>query len=378
MSEIEELSPETPPTEMSDMAQQIADLQTNAAETADIDAINEGLESTMDVPESNFWDNASPSVENEVLPTEIDSVSNDVPDNDQIIKFKAFGQEKELSFEEAGKRLGLPTEIVAGLPTDAVSTALSKIEGGNQAFSKLAEANKRVKQLESSRSELEKKASLIDKLEEVKHDWKQVLQIATGQDPDTFLKEAMRKQRILELGSDGEKNQLEKEERLAMLERKLEAQRLQQEELSTQEQTRLYGSEKLEMKSLMTDAFNKHKLDLGNETDSNDVNEMLWDNSRAQMAKYVTKYKDHPKFKELLPKMAQKSFEDVAGKFNRLTTGQVQTKVDEAIKNKKQQSQEKAAIASTRRISEPNSQNFEGMSVREIADRLVGKKKFSF
>jgi hypothetical protein len=76
--------------------------------------------------------------------------------------------------------------------------------------------------------------------------------------------------------------------------------------------------------------------------------------------------------------MAQKSFEDVAGKLKRLTTGSVQAEVEKAITMKKQKAAEKAAVASTRRISEANSDDFKGMGIREIADRLVGKKKFSF
>jgi hypothetical protein len=133
------------------------------------------------------------------------------------------------------------------------------------------------------------------------------------------------------------------------------------------------------MKSMLEGEFFKHKFDLGNDLDSNEINEMLWSDGQRRMTQYVKKYQDHPKFKELLPKMAQKSFEDVAGKLNRLTTGSVQAKVEEAIKAKKQKAAEKAAVASTRRISEPNSEDFRGLGVREIADRLVGKKgRFSF
>jgi hypothetical protein len=251
-------------------------------------------------------------------------------------------------------------------------------EGGAQAFTKLAKANKRMKELESKLPDLEKKAQLLDKLEEVKHDWKAVLQIATGQDPEQFLAEVMRKQRILETGSDAEKASLEKEERLAQLERQLEAQRARQEELEKMEESRTYSAEKDGLKSMLEGEFFKHKFELGNDVDSNDVNEMLWQQGQRRMTQYVKKYQNHPKFKELLPKMAQKSFEDVAGKLKRLTTGSVQAEVEKAITMKKQKAAEKAAVASTRRISEANSDDFKGMGIREIADRLVGKKKFSF
>ena len=85
----------------------------------------------------------------------------------------------------------------------AVKSALSKIEGGTQAFNKLAQANKRMKDLESRMPDLEKKAALLDKLESIKHDPMEIIKIATGKDPEQFLAEAMRKQRILETGSDG-------------------------------------------------------------------------------------------------------------------------------------------------------------------------------
>ena len=368
MSEKVEQSQEAPVAEKSDIAQQIEELAEGAAQAESLEAINEnpGLEAEdVDVPDSPFWDNKSEAEEEEQLAepeiskAEQEEVAEDVPAVDtQIIKFKANGTEHEITLEEAKQKLAMA-------------------EGGAQAFTKLAKVNKRVKELESSLPELQKKAELLDKLEEVKHDWKAVLQIATGQDPDQFLAEAVRKQRILENGSASEKAQLEKEERLAQLERQLQAQQEKQAEIERREQERAVVSEKDSLKSLLEGEFFKHKFELESELDSNDVNEMLWQQGQRRMTQYVKKYQSHPKFKELLPKMAQKSFEDVAGKLQRLTTGQVQAKVDEAIKQKKQKAAEKAAVASTRNIEDPMAQDFSGLSVRDIANKLTGSRKFS-
>lgn len=346
---------ELDPGERTNMAELSAEINSlNKVESMDVLST---VESDMDVPDSPFWgekDESNVDIADEVEP----AVDVSEPSNDQTIKFKANGQDLEITMEEARKRLAMA-------------------EGGAKAFTKLAQANKRLKELEGRQSELEKKAQLLDKLEEVKHDWKAILQIATGQDPDQFLAEAMRKQQILETGSDAERAQLEKEERLASLERKLQAQAERQEMLEKQEQERSLSSQKNSLGSLLEKEFFKHQFDMGNDVDSNDVNEMLWRDANHQMKRYVQKYKDHPKFDELLPKMAQKSFEDVAGKLKRLTTGSVQAEVDKVIAQKKQNAAEKAAVASTRRINEVNSESFKGLGIREIADRLVGKKKFS-
>lgn len=367
MSDAVEKAPEAPSAPLKEKSQIAKEIEALAAQPqADaVDGINESIiqEPDIEVPISDFWDN-KPKAEEEVaeeaptLAVEEEEAASDVSPG-ETITFKANGQDVELTLDEARKRLAMA-------------------EGGAQAFTKLAQANKKVKELESSLPDLQKKAELLDKLEEVKHDWKAVLQIATGQDPEQFMAEAMRKQRILETGSDAEKVQLEKEERLAQLERQLEAQRERQEEIEKRESDRLYKSEKDGLKSLLEGEFFKHKFELESELDSNDVNEMLWAQGQRRMTEYVKKYQDHPKFKDLLPKMAQKSFEDVAGKLNRLTTGSVQAKVDEAIKAKKQKAAEQAAVSSTRRISGINADDFTGLGIREIADKLAGKKKFTF
>lgn len=355
----------------SDMAEQIAALSAEAEAPTDLADINQALEgdTELDVPASDFWDNKEESAPAEVAmepqAEEPTAVEEEAPALDaseesvQTITFKANGQEQEITLEEARKKLAMA-------------------EGGAQAFTKLAQANKRVKELEKSLPELQQKASLLEKLESVKHDPEAIIKIATGKDPQEFMAEYLRKQRILETGSDAEKAQLEKEERLAKLERELEVERAEREAFKKAEQERQYTSERDSLKSMMEAEFFKHKVDLGNEVDSNATNEYLWQASQQRMAKYVKKYQDHPKFKELLPKMAQKSFEDVAGTVKRITTGSVQAKVDEAIKQKKQKAAEQAAVASTRHMADPNSQDFSGLSVREIADRLVGKKKFSW
>lgn len=363
--------------------------QMNAAAQQEADAVeslNESLseEASIDVPGSSFWgDNESeePQAEPEEPVMEAAAETDDIPENsdDQIIKVKAYGKEIELGMEDAAKRLGVDKDVLSQLPREAVSSALSKIEGANKAFKKAADVNKRLKDLESKYQAAEQKAKLLDKLEEVKHDWKAIVQIATGKDPEQFLAEAMKKQRILETGTEQEKAQLEREERVAELERKLQLQAEKQKEIEEAEKSRSYNSEKEQLKSLLESEFHKHKFELDNEVDSNDVNELLWQQSQARMKQYVKKYQDHPKFNELLPKMAQKSFDDVASKLKRLTTAQVQAKVDQAIQNKKKQAAEKAAVtASSRPSQDLKASDFKGLGVREMADRLLGKKTFSW
>lgn len=315
-------------------------------------------ESEIDVPLSDFWDvtnqpdkpanthSAEESVENVPEPRAVE---------EQIIKFKANGEERELTLEEAKKQLAMA-------------------EGGAKAFTKLAQANKKIKEFESKEADYRKKVELLDKLESIKHDENELIKVITGKDPDEWITDVLRKRRIMETGTETEKAQLEREQRVSALERQLEAQRERQEAAERAEQERNFNSEQTNLKSMLETEFFKNQIKLENELDSNDANEMLWTDGNRRMKAYVKKYKDHPRFKELLPKMAQKAFEDVAGKINRLATGSVQTKVDEAIKAKKQKAAEMAGVASTRKLSDVNLDEFSKLSVREVANKLVGKK----
>ena len=352
----DEVSEPAPPSEM---AKEIATMVSNSEDAAARDLINSDprLESDIDVP-NTFWDSTSVADEPR-SPSEV-KLDLDVPAERQTIKFKANGEEIELSYEDAAKRLAMA-------------------EGGARAFTQLAQANKRVKELESSSADMRHKADLMDKLESLRHDPKKLLEIVTGQDADTYLADQVRKYNIRESGDAREIAQLEKEERFAQLERQLQMQEERQQELETKEEARFMSSEKTRLKGLMDGEFFKHQFKMENPLDSNDMNEMLYQDSHKLMAKYVRKYQDHPKFQELLPKIAQKSFEDTASKLTRLTTGSVQNKVDQAIKDKKAVAAERAGVAATRHIAEPSAADgFKGLSVRQIADKLVGRKRFTY
>lgn len=330
------------------------------------DALNDAYSSDVDVPPSSAWDNINPDVKEEqpevsAEPAAAEEAEEtpvvDVSD-EQTISFKANGIEQNISLEEARKKLAMA-------------------EGGAQAFTKLAKATKEMKALEARLAAAQAKAESMDKLEELKNDPEAIIKIATGQDPEEFLASYLKKRRILETGSDAEKADLERAERLAQLEREVAENKAERERLKAQEEERNFNSERNSLKSMLEGEFFKHKVDHGNEVASNEANELLWQMGQREMTRYVKKYKDHTKFKELLPKMVEKSFSSAASKLNRLATGSVQEKVDEAIKQKKQDASEKAAVASTPRSGKIDPSSFKGVSnIFELANKAVGKKIF--
>jgi hypothetical protein len=348
------------PVAKSETAQALEAAMSVPSEPAGLDMVNESAASEIDVPMSDFWDN-KPKAESEVteepaIASLEEEVVSDVSDPiEQTITFKANGEDVSLTLEEARSKLAMA-------------------EGGAKAFTKLAQANKRLKELESSSSEYKKKAELIDKLESIKHNEDELIRLISGKDPQEWKAEILRKERILSTGSAAEKSQLEKDERIAELERKQSIADAKQEELAQLEQERSYNSEKSSLNNMLEGEFFKHKLELGNDIDSNDANELLWADGNRNVTKLVAKYKEHPKFKDALPKIIQKAFGEAANKLNRLATGSVQTKVDEAIKAKKEKAAANAAVASTRHISEPNSDDYSGLGVREMIEKLTGKK----
>lgn len=350
--------------EPSDIAKELASLGGNEAEA---DESLDGVSTDIEVPVNDFWDNADsknrPTEDVEAEPASSDEVTLEGTEDvsqptGETISYKANGEEIEISLDEARKKLAMS-------------------DGGAKAFSKLAQANKELAQYKEEIGSLREKADVLDKLEEVKHDWRAIIQIATGQDPDTFIEDVARKNNILKNGTEVEKAALEREDRLAALERKLAADEKEVETRKQREAEREASAEKQKLKTMLDGEFFKHKFNLGDDVRSNEVNEMLWHEGRNFMTRYVSKYKDHPKFDDLLPKMAEKSFQDAADKLKRLTSGSVQAEVTKAIEAKKQTAKEKAAVASSRRIDTPSFDDFKGLGVREIADKLLGKKKFS-
>ncbi len=348
-----------PEITQSDMAKEIkAMADQSAAEATALEAIKEpsALDADIDVPEvSSFWDRATAPPKEEEGAEAAPGEEPEAPPS-ETIRFKANGEEQEISLEDARKKLAM-------------------VEGGAKAFSQLAQANKRIKELESANDpDTAKKVALMDKLESLKHDDRALIQIITGKDPDEYLAELLRKERIRETGTDVDIRTLEREEEFAQLKRELEAQRERQEEHDKRESARLKSSETSELKGLVDQEFFKHKFETGDETDSNDMNEMLYTQGRHRMSQYVKKYQSHDNFKQLLPKIVEKSFTEVAGKLQRLTTGSVQSKVDEAIAAKRQTAKEQAALASTRRLTEPRTDDFKGLGPREIAEKLTGNR----
>lgn len=348
------------------------------ASQAEVDEINDALEATVDVPLSGFWDNAEEPEQDEqpVSLSEADEQA-DVPQSG-IISFKANGEERQMTLEEASKKLDLDASTISQIPQESLKRALAKVVGSERAFTKLAQTTKEMKDLQSKLPELEKRAQLLDKLEEIKHDPKLLLNLITGQDYDSFMQDQIRRYEIMKNGSEADKKALEREERLAALERRMADEEDAKAEAAKLQEQKAYESEKGELKGLLESEFFKHQFDLGDDADSNDVNEILWERGQRQLSRYVKKYQDHPKFKELLPKMVQKAFEDEAGKLRRLTTKPVQAKVDEVIAKKRQKAAEQAQVSAGRANPQLDMDNFQGKSIRDIANMLTGSKKFSF
>lgn len=325
---------------------------------AQLDSDLPSIESDIEVGPSDFWDNVgeeSGSAEENVQ----ESAPETVPDADQIVKFKANGQDQELTMAEVRKRLSMQ-------------------EGQKDAFNRASKAEKTIKDMESKQSSLQEKAALVDKLESLKHDPMAIIKIATGMDPEEYLSKILQDRQVRETGSASEIDALDKSDKLARLERQLEEQAERQSQIEKSESSRLRTAETAELKSLVDGEFFKHQFKLADDSDSNVANDMLYSRGKKRMTQYVTKYQDHPNFKSLLPKMAQKSFEDVAGEINRLATGQVQDNVDKAIAGKKAKAQESAQMAATSRQDEGVDAGFAGLSIRDIANKLRRSGSFKY
>lgn len=281
--------------------------------------LNVGDDPEFDV-ESTWADDESESQDNPKVS------KSDTPENKpaQTIKFKANGEDIELSLEEAQKRLSLA-------------------EGARQALQDRATLKKEVANLKKQSEELAKYKDTWDKLESVKHDRKQLLELITGESYDDIMQREAERRDIYQYGTDEQKRLLEYSEKLQKLERERELENSRRESQVQQAEQAKFDAEKQRVQTTMEREYYKHELpeDL-DPAAANKLKAMLWQQSASDLKQYYQKYG------KITNKMVEKAFADNANVLLGAHSKQVDKKVNEIRESEKQSAKEKAQLASTK------------------------------
>jgi hypothetical protein len=262
----------------------------------------------------------------------------------QTIKFKANGEDIELSLEEAQKRLSLA-------------------EGARQALNDRAKLKKEVTNLKKQSEELSRYKDTWEKLESVKHDRKQLLELITGESYDELIEREAEKRQIHQYGSPEQKQLLDYAERVQKLERERELENGKRESQIKQAEQSKFDAEAQRVQTAMEREFYKHQLpeDL-DPSAQNKLKAMLWKQSAADLKEYYNKYG------KITNKMVEKAFADNANVMLRSNNKVVEKKVAEIRDTQKQAAKEKAQIASVKNSENTVDAKLANMNPNQLFD----------
>jgi hypothetical protein len=291
--------------------------------TAEEDGMPTASQVDSDLEIESDWFDSEPKGESTPISSEADTPdTSDEPS--QTIKFKANGEDIELSVEEAQKRL-------------------SMAEGARQALQDRSKLRKEAKAKDQEIEALRQYKDTWEKLEAIKHDRQKLLETITGESYDDFLSQEAERREIYQNGTDEQRRLLEQADKIEKLERAQAADSQRREADLNKAETAKFDAEKQRVQNSMEREYYKHKLPEGVEGSAqNKLKNMLWKQSADDLKQYYQKYG------KITNKMVEKSFKDNANVLFNSHKQAVAKGVSEVRETKKQAAKEKAQIASVK------------------------------
>lgn len=273
------------------------------------------------------------------------------------VRYKAYGKDYEVKSKE---------ELVR---------KLAESEGAKQKFSKAAELEQGIKSKLKGRDidSVIKEAELLQKFNNMAEagDWKQLLEVASGKKASEVIAEVQRREDILTNGTDLEKRQLLESEELAAVKHRLALKEKQDQEDIQRLTAEKDARDAQQMQYLIDSEFSKHKFDSENTSQSELLNRRLRKDAKDLMNYYINKNKDHPNLQKNLGKIAEVSFKQAADEIRSLFSLQVESKVDQVIRNKQQKAEENVKVAAGRKINNSGKVDISGKGVRDTYLSLI-------
>lgn len=314
--------------------------------------VTESTESDVEVPDGDFWDeggsNTTETDESLNMEDGEPGADSDAGANPSIINYKANGKDVELDIStEAGKA--------------ELTELLSQAGGVKKAFTDRAKLSKRYKKLESENKTLAEYKETFDKLEAVKDDPSQLMELLTGENYEDFMAREVSKRTMYETGSDEDRRFLDAQAEIEKMKSKeIRASRSRESE-SQKAETKLHEARTERTRNAMTKEFNKYGFDsISDEATKNSVKEVLWESAITEVKK---QYKQYGK---LTNKMVVKAFEKKAKALGHMHTEAVEDGVNKLVTTKKEKAKAQAQAASTRNYKKPMDKKFSGLGPRDL------------
>lgn len=293
-----------------------------------------------DIDFESTWETKDESQENPLVSKQ--DIPADKPS--QTIKFKANGKDMELSVEEAQRRLSLA-------------------EGARQALQDRAKLRKENETIRKQAEELTKYKETWDKLESVKHDRRQLLELITGESYDDLIAQEAEKREIHLYGTDEQKQLLEYSEKVQRLEREKELENGRREKAAQQVDKANYDAEQTRLKTAMEKEFGKYKLPEGlDPTAQTKLSKMLWKQSVDDLKSY------HSQYGKITGKMVEKAFQDNANILLNSHKEQVDKKVAEIRQTEKSTAKEQAQLASLKNSDDQGLSQLSRLNPNQLFD----------
>jgi len=270
----------------------------------------------------NWADDDAPATDEAGEP----EVETDVPQAAGTIKFKANGQEQEISLEEAERRL-------------------SDYDGSRKWTSDKAKAVRELKQAREQLAEMQKYQESWNKLEEIKYDKAKLHKLITGEDYETYMDREIAKREMLRSGSEADKQILMQNEKIEQLEREQKRREAEIDRRKQEAERREYDAEKMEMRTHIIDEIMNFALQEMRPEVANRLNKMIYQQSINDLQEMYQRYG------KLTGKMYEKAVADNAAALQYFSKSGVEAGVDHAIKSKQETARQQAQLASTRNYS---------------------------
>ncbi len=338
--------------------EKIQELSGSVVEEADTeDSGDISLEADIELPENPFWGEEGSDQEDAEAPDSDDSepdAESDVSEDghSQTIKYKANGEDVELTLEEAQKRLAMTDPKVV-----------------RKAFTDRTKLRKENEKLASENKELAEYRETWNKLEAVKDDEQKLYEMITGKSFEDFERNAAERKQLFEEASPEEQRAMRAEDRLRQLENKSVAEQKGRDKERTDADKKLFQAEKVQLQGQLEREYHKHAtFDEKNPQVANRLKKMLWRNAVADLKDY------HESYGKLTSKMVKKAFSDNSAALAAFRGNAEAATVTETATQKKAAAKTKAEEASTRNYSSPN-MDMKGLKPEEYFYKFIKRNR---
>ena len=289
-----------------------------------------------DIPDSDFWDGTSGGEEgvagNTLNDDPVDEQDFDSKLEEAVFKYRAGNKDYELDLNDR----------------EALAKKLSMAEGGAKAFSDKARLSRELKAKDAEIAQLRERDELLQKLDKLRGNDRAVVEEYLGKSYEDFEKEAARKYRIREEGTDEERSSLLQQEEISQLRREMDQDKRLRELNDQRSAAELQNAKKIRLKTMTESAFFDRELPTtGDQKMDDKLKQSYWKMSMIDIAEADERGQTIDK--KFVDEMFAKKYRTLVHTHENA----VETKLKERVTKKKAVDKRQAQLASTENYSTP-------------------------